>query len=167
MTMNPRYRSALGARAAIALCGLLFVAGPAWSANTAIYKCFDKNLGLLYTDLPCKDGEALDLRPGDADPASVARLERERDQLDQSAAQRILDERRAAAQRDLAYGMRGEAIYDRGVPDYADSSLDYGYGYPLFAYPVHAHPRPRRLHPARIAEPPRFAPNPPYIVPRQ
>lgn len=107
----------------------------------------------------------LDLRPGDADPASVARLERQRDQLDQSAAQRIIDERRAAAQRDLAYGMRDETIYDRVAPDYSDSSL--GYGYPLLAYPPRAHPRPRRPHPPQMAESRHIAPSPPYTVPRQ
>jgi hypothetical protein len=162
------YRSALGACVAIAVGSLLFVAGPAWSTNAPIYKCFDKNLGLLYTDLPCKDGEQLDLRPGDADPASVARLERERDQLDQSVAQRILDERRAAAQRDLADRIRGEAVYGDGVPNYPDYSLAYGYGYPFVTYPPHAHPRPHRPHPLpRIADQHRFAPNPPYMVPRQ
>ena len=146
----------------IALVGLLFAVEPALAATTPIYKCFDKNLSLLYTDLPCKDGEKLDLRPGDADPAAVARLERARDQLDQSAAQRILDERRAAAQRDLADRMRREAVYDSGVPD----SLAYGYGYPLVVYPPYAHPRPPRLRQPRMQEAPRFAPNPPYIVPR-
>jgi hypothetical protein len=166
MTMNAMRKCALGARASVALCGLLFVAGYAWSANAPIYKCFDRNLGLLYTDLPCTDGEMLDLRPGDADPASVARLERQRDQLDQSAAQRIIDERRAAAQRNLAYWMRDETIYDRVAPDYSDSSLSYGY--PLLAYPLpRAHPRPHRPRPPQIAEQHRFAPNPPYIVPRQ
>lgn len=164
MAMSVSYKSSPVARASIVLCALFFLVEPAWPANTPIYKCFDKNLGLLYTDLPCKDGEQLDLRPGDADPASVARLERERDQLNQSAAQRIVDERRAVAQRDLAYAMPGEAIYDRGAPDYSDSSL--AYGYPLLGYPVFPHPRPRRPHLPRVAEPPRFAPNPPFTVPR-
>ena len=163
--MNASARSVLGACASIAL---LSVTGAAWAASTPIYKCFDKNLGLVYTDLPCKDGELLDLRPGEADPASVARLERDRDRLDQSAAQRIVDERRASEQRELADRMRSEPIY--GIPD---SSLAYGYGndylygYPLVAYPPYAHPRPRRPHLPRIAEPHRFAPKPPFIVPRQ
>jgi hypothetical protein len=39
----------------------------------------DKNLGVLYTDEPCKEGEQLNVRAGDADPAAVARLERQRD----------------------------------------------------------------------------------------
>ena len=169
MTMDKTCRSGFGGRISIALCGLLLLAGPAWPASTPIYKCFDKNLGLLYTDLPCTDGEQLDLRPGDADPASVARLERQRDLLDQSAAQRILDERRTAAQRDLADRIRGEAYYQDGIPD---SSLAYGYGgysygYPFVAYPPYVHPRPPRPHPPRRMEPRGFAPNPPYVVPRQ
>ena len=85
----------------MALAALLLMA-PAQGANTPIYKCFDKHLALVYTDLPCKDGELLDLRPGDADPAAVAGLERERERLSLSAAQRIADERRAALQRELA-----------------------------------------------------------------
>ena len=145
---------------------LLFVAGIASAASTPIYKCFDKNLGLLYTDLPCKDGEQLDLRAGDADPASVARLERERDRLDQSFAQRILDERRAALQRDLVYGPRDDVFYGGGGPDYTP---DYSYGYPLVAYPYYSHPRPKRPHvaPRIAAQAPRFAPSPPFQVPRQ
>jgi hypothetical protein len=49
------------------------------AAKTPIYKCLDKNLGLLYTDEPCKDGEQLNIRAGDADSAAVARPERQRD----------------------------------------------------------------------------------------
>lgn len=142
-------------------CGLLLAVAPVWSASTPIYKCFDRNLTLLYTDQPCKDGEQLDIRPGDADPASVARLERERDRLDQSAAQRIADERRAAMQRDLAYGSQGTMVYDGPAPDY---SLDYGY--PLVAYPSYSHPRHRRPHLPRITAAPRAAPSPPQM-PRQ
>ena len=162
MTMNATI--SLAVRLSLAAWGMFFLAtaSPA-STNTPIYKCFDRNLTLLYTDQPCKDGEQLDLRPGDADPASLARLERERDRLDQSAAQRIADERRAALQRDLAYGpAQGDVFYGGAAPDY---SLDYGY--PLVAYPPYAHPRPRHPHRPRVAAAPRFAPSPPYQVPRQ
>ena len=157
----------LGVSAFIA-ASLVYLAGIASAAGTPIYKCFDKNLGLLYTDVPCKDGEQLDLRPGDADPASVARLERERDRLDQSVAQRILDERRAALQRDLVYGPRDDVFYGGGGPDYSPD-YDSGYGYPLLAYPYYSHPRPKRPHmpPRIVAQAPRFAPNPPFQIPRQ
>ncbi len=71
-------------------------------AAAAIYRCLDKKQAVLYTDEPCKDGQVIDVRAGEADPAALARLDRERDALSQSATQRIADERRNAAQRDLA-----------------------------------------------------------------
>src|ERR1700757_2954476 len=147
----------------MALAALLLIA-PAHAANTAIYKCFDKHLALVYTDLPCKDGEQLDLRPGDADPAAVAGLEREREQLSLSAAQRISDERHAALQRELADRSR-PIMVEQNAPDSSTDYADYGYGYgyPVFAHSPKAHPRPR-AH--RMAEHAGIAPNPPYVVPR-
>ena len=100
------------------------------AANTACTSA-DKHLGLVYTDLPCKDGEKLDIRAGDADPVAVARLERARDQLDQSAAQRIVDERRAAERSALANHLRREAEEERNAAEPMATYLpfDYGYGY--------------------------------------
>ena len=145
----------------MALAALLLVA-PAQAANTAIYKCFDKHLALVYTDLPCKDGEQLDLRPGDSDPAAVAGLERERERLSLSAAQRIADERRAALQRELADRSR-PIMVEQNAPDSSSDYADYGYGYPVFAHSPKARPRP---HARRMAEHAGIAPNPPYVVPR-
>ena len=107
--------------------------GNATAAQSPIYKCLDRNLGLVYTDIPCKDGERMDVRAGDADPAAVARLDRERDALDRSITQRITDQRRAALQRTYAPAPDYYAGYD----DYAGTdSADYapyggygGYGY--------------------------------------
>src|SRR6266542_2898596 len=94
----PALNLARAAACVLTAAGSLVVAvASATAADTAIYKCFDNHLGLVYTDLPCKDGEKLDIRAGDADPAAVARLERVRDQFDQSAARRIVDDRRAAS----------------------------------------------------------------------
>lgn len=141
---------------------LTSAAGPAM--GTAIYKCLDSRLGVMYTDLPCKDGERLDIRAGEADPNAVARLDRIRDQLDQSAAQRIADERRAAAQRAYADQLRQEAE-DRSPPLYADAYapyLDYGY----IAYPPFAPRHPPRERPRKPERARGFAPSPPYIVPR-
>jgi hypothetical protein len=73
----------------------------------------DKNLGVLYTDEPCKEGQQLNVRAGDADPAAVARLERQRDALDQSAAQRIADPHRAAPE-EMASRLRYELLDQRG-----------------------------------------------------
>ncbi|HEY2969917.1 MAG TPA: hypothetical protein VGK75_16305 [Casimicrobiaceae bacterium] len=139
---------------------------PASAADTAIYKCFDSHLGLVYTDLPCKDGEKLDIRAGDADAAAVARLERVRDQLDQSAAQRIVDERRAAERTALANRLRREAEEERSAAETAATyaPFDYGYGYAPFLPVTRMHPPRARAH--KFREPLRFAPAPPYFVPR-
>jgi hypothetical protein len=126
---------ALGKRLAAALAAALLVpAGThAWAAPAPIYKCVDRNLGISYTDIPCKDGERLELRTGDADPAAIARLERERAAWDQSGAQRLADERRAYLQR-RTYDQPAYLVQEGGfaypeAPDY----YPYAYGYP-FAY---------------------------------
>ena len=95
-------------RGACLTCCLVVLTDGGWAATPPIYKCLDKNLGLLYTDEPCKEGEQLNIRPGDADPAAVARLERQRDALDQSASQRIADLRRAATEGEHASRLRYE-----------------------------------------------------------
>ena len=146
------------------LSGIAFGIATAEAASTPIYKCFDKHLGLVYTDVPCKDGEELDLRAGDADPVAVARLDRERELLSQSAAQRIADERRAALERDLADRSRPVMVEPNAPDEYANYGYGYGYGYgyPVFAYTPKAHPRHHVRHMAQH----RFAPKPPFIVPR-
>lgn len=150
-------------RSLIALAASLFGIAAAQAANTPIYKCFDKHLALVYTDVPCKDGEELDLRAGDADPAAVARLERERELLSQSAAQRIADERRAALERDLADRSRPVMA----EPNAPDQYADYGYGYYGYGFPVFAStPKARPHHHVRRMAEHRFAPKPPFIVPR-
>ena len=156
---------ARAAACVLTAAGSLVVAvAPATAADTAIYKCFDNHLGLVYTDLPCKDGEKLDIRAGDADPA--ARLERTRDQLDQSAARRIVDDRRAAERSALANRLRREAEEERSVaePVAAYAPFDYGYGYVPFMPVARTHPPRARAH--KLLEPPRLAPRPPYFVPR-
>src|SRR5215467_6897153 len=130
--------------ASILVGALVVGVGTAQGESVPIYKCIDRNLGIVYTDLPCKDGEKLDLRPGDADPAAVARLERDREQLNLAAAQRIADERRAALERDLAYYNQPSIM---ATPNAPEPSMDYGYGYPLLAYPMAFRPRPPQVRP--------------------
>lgn len=132
------------------------------AATTPIYKCFDKNLGLLYTDEPCKDGEVLTIRAGDADPAAVARLERARDALDLAAAQRLADQRRAATEMDLAarYASEGPAsAYGDMAAGMSYGPYDYGlpWLYPGFSrhHPPHSRP-PRPMQPRHFA----FKPTP-------
>jgi hypothetical protein len=123
---------------AIALLG---VAGTAGAAALPIYKCMDKTAGIVYTDVPCKDGERMnDLRAGNADPAAIARLDREREAWDRSSGQRMAEERRAMLEQRRYYNdapiylmqERGGGYYD--WPDYAyfggyGGYGGYGYGY--------------------------------------
>jgi hypothetical protein len=131
--------SALRATLALALIGA--IAPNAVAAASPIYKCFDKSLSVVYTDLPCRDGEVVDIRAGNADPAAIARLERERDALDRSSAQRITDLRRAQLERSFSTANYGPdyGAYAPGYDGetYADAGLylpyGYGYGYGLLS----------------------------------
>ncbi len=117
--MNMRTGRKLNANGAacIAFC-LVALSASGWAATTPIYKCLDRNLGLLYTDEPCRDGEQLDIRAGEADPAAVAWLERQRNALDQSASQRISDLRAAAPEGKSASRSGYEPVDGRGLDDY-------------------------------------------------
>jgi hypothetical protein len=80
--------------AAAALAALALLCAPAASAAvTTVYKCFDRNLNVVYTDQPCR-GEQLDIEAGRADPTAIAELQREREALSRAVAQRIADNRR-------------------------------------------------------------------------
>ena len=168
MSAKPIHGRSKPAAAMIAAGALVLATSVADAATASIYKCLGANLVVIYTDQPCKGGEQLDIRAGDADPAAVAQLQRARDQLDRSAAARVVEERHTAAQRDLAALARRERDEDRSAPYGPDGSAspydDALLWYPAFV-PMHsAHLR--RPHPPRTAAPRSFAPNPPYVVPR-
>ena len=150
--------------AALMLAVLVLASAHGAGATTPIYKCLDRNLGLVYTDEPCKDGEVMNIRAGDADPAAVARLERARDAIDQSAAQRIVDQRRAAEQRNLAdWYFRGDERY---AYDAAPTYAPY-YSGAIGWLPGAGRHHPLRNRPPRPLEARHFAPRPPYMVPRR
>src|SRR2546422_8012181 len=163
----PALNLARAAACVLTAAGSLVVAvASATAADTAIYKCFDNHLGLVYTDLPCKDGQKLDIRAGDADPAAVARLERPRDQLDQSTAQRIVDERRATERSALVNPIRREDEEGRSIAEPVAVYPPFDYGYTYLPFLPDARTRPPRARANKSFEPPRFAPHPPYFVPR-
>jgi hypothetical protein len=173
MTAKPIPGRSIPAAAMIATGALVLATGAVGVADAAtapIYKCLGNNLGLIYTDQPCKGGERLDVHAGDADPAAVARLQSARDQLDRSAAARRLEERRAATRRDLAAWARRQREKDRIAADAsedADALSPYDYSLPWYSGLVPMHPRhPPRPHPPPAAPPRHFAPTPPYVVPR-
>ena len=133
----------------------------AGAATTTVYKCFDKNLAILYTDQPCK-GEQMDIRAGDPDPVAVAELQREREALLRSAAQRIADNRRAAPERDYAV-QRPYALVE--APASNGDGYYYG-GYGVNPYPAAHRGRPP-MRDARPVDRERFVPNPPRGLPRK
>jgi hypothetical protein len=122
-----------------ALCLLAMASGGAGAASTTVYKCFDRNLNVLYTDVPCT-GEQMDVKTVDADPVALAELQRERDSLARSTAQRIADSHRASLERAYA---EPYAVYpaNEDMAAYSDVGGYLPYG---FAYPPSA--RPKRIH---------------------
>ena len=173
MTAKPIPGRIKPSAAMIAMGALVLATGVvdvADAATAPIYKCLGNDLGMIYTDQPCKGGERLDVHAGDADPTAVARLQSARDQLDRSAAARLVEERRAATQRDLAAWTRRQREKDRSdadASDYADALSPYDYSLPWYSGLVPMHPRhPSRPHPPPAAPPRHFAPTPPYVVPR-
>jgi uncharacterized protein DUF4124 len=164
MDMNAwRWRQPGNWSLALVALWLLGANGSALAATTTVYKCFDRNLNVLYSDEPCR-GEQMNVKTSDADPAALAELQRERDALARSTAQRIADSHRAALERastpQFAYpagddlGTYGGGVY---VPAYAP----YGYaGMPPS--------RPKRFHAAAIGAvkpvvKPRVVANPPRM----
>src|SRR5215203_2602697 len=87
-----RLRSRAPLRIAVAVLAVA-AAPPALCAITTVYKCFDRTLGVLYTDQPCR-GEQLSIEGGRTDPAAIAELTREREALSRAVAERIADNRR-------------------------------------------------------------------------
>lgn len=118
-----------------AMCVIALASGSASAASTTVYKCFDRNLNVVYTDTPCV-GEQMDVKTVDADPVALAELQRERDSLARSTAQRIADSHRASLERPytepyLAY----PGNEDMGAYSDVGGYLPYGYAYPPSARP--------------------------------
>lgn len=149
MSAVSAHRRAFIGRASLVLVALLASAS-AGAAGAPIYKCFDKDLGVLYTDVPCKDGEQVDIRAGDADPAAVARLQRQLDALDQSADRRIAEDRRAAIQRQ--YAAQFAYLPENSISTYPDETAYAPYGYGFVPYYGYDRPRPKPMRPGRRLE---------------
>jgi len=130
----------------LALSPLSLVITDAAGADAQVYKCTQPNGTVLYTDVPCKGGAAVDIRLGPADPAAPARLARARAELDAIAAQRRAEEEIAAARREELNRLHLEAEAEQGPPaplaDYPDLGYGAGYG------PSNGHPH-RRGSPSK------------------
>ncbi len=154
--LHPRFRRLALVLAAWAL------ATPAAAGTTAVYKCFDRNLNVLYTDQPCA-GELLEIRAGDPDAAALAALQKERDALAKSIEQRIADSRKPP---------REIAVTEPVVPLPANAYTANDVWYPGYAaYPPRPPPRRNRDDAARDDRRERagYVPNPlpPRSLPRR
>ena len=109
---------------AVALGAVLACAAPsATAAVTTVYKCFDRSLGVVYTDQPCR-GEQLDIEAGRVDQNAIAELQREREALSRAVAQRIADNRRAPV---------ASSDYVAAMPPPAESDVYYDAGWGYYA----------------------------------
>jgi len=149
--------------ARLALYAGVLWAGSALAATTPIYKCLDQNRQVLYTDERCRNGAELDVRAGDADPAAVARLDRARDALDQSAARRI-----AALDRPAVFAERSPRD-ESAAPDMTGTYAEGpGYG-PVYGFVPQSfrHRHPLRHRPSEPKHVRSFVPQPPHIAVRR
>jgi hypothetical protein len=147
----------------VALGALALAAATVHAGTTTVYKCFDRNLGVLYTDEPCK-GEQMNIRAGDADPGAVAELQREREALARSSALRIADNRRTNPDRDYAAQWINPPA-DTGL--YASADAYYPGGYAYAPYAANARRRPPATDRDERRERAAFLPNPPRGLPRK
>jgi len=138
------------------------------AADVPVYRCNTGNGAMLYTDQPCADGQRLDVQPSiAADPAALERLERMRADLDRSAERRRAEEQRAVAQRALAQDLARQAAEQRADIESATIAPYDTYGYVASWYPPTRHRLSHRFRPPPLHEHQRFAPRPPYAVPRR
>jgi hypothetical protein len=101
------------------------VATWAASATAQIYKCAQEGGRVLYSDMPCKGGAAIDVRVGTANPAAVTQLARDNAAFDRKMAARRAAEDQAEfrrqqlnAQIEAAKAAQGGAMASDSGPYY-------------------------------------------------
>ena len=154
-------------RASAALVVALGFTASSHASDVPIFKCMQADGQRLYTDTPCKGGEVLRIpQTAPPDPAALRQLERARDALDISAARRKAKEEFESVRRDESDRlMREEDARQAAYAAMMDTYIGYApwWGW----YPGFAQPRPHRPEPPPVENPKRFAPHPPYVVPRR
>ena len=115
-------------------------------ADARVYKCTQPNGTVLYTDVPCKDGTAVDIRLGPADPAAPARLAHAQAELDAVAAQRRAEEEIARREELSRLHLEAEAEQGPTVPLADYPNVDYGPVYGPSKGHAHRRGSPSKLH---------------------
>ena len=83
----------------VAIAALVLAPDAVLAADTTVYRCPDGNGRVLYTDVPCRNAEVVDLRPGEAAPGAAQRLAAAQAELDAGMQAYRAAEAAAAAQR--------------------------------------------------------------------
>ena len=103
------------------------------ASPSTIYRCAEASGAMAYQDFPCKGGVVVDIRPGVANQAEIARLARAEEAFERAAALRKADEL-AALRREELLLRRQELEYSR-MRDGSDVAGDdllyapaYGFG---------------------------------------
>ena len=131
----------------LALSSLSLGITDAAGADAQVYKCTQPNRTVLYTDLPCKGGTAVDIRLGPVDPSALARLAHAQAALDAAAAQRTAEEEMAAARREELNRLQLEAEEQGPTASGADyPNMDYGPGYGSSEGHAHRRGSPSKQH---------------------
>jgi hypothetical protein len=149
--------------AALALGLAILAHGGGAGAAGPIYKCAGANAAPLYTDLPCKGGTILDIRPGGPDPAAIERLARLQARYDAlalaEAAHSYADEQAYAPGSSGDFG-RYDDQAGAAADDVAYSPIDYSAIYvsyrPFFRHRSFVHPGKGQRHRLEPIEPRRF-----------
>lgn len=69
------------------------------SGASTVFRCRAPDGTIEYRDYPCKGGAVVDMKPGEADPAAIARLQRAQAEFDRALARRrMLEEAGARAE---------------------------------------------------------------------
>ena len=58
------------------------------AGGSTVYRCHGADGAIEYRDYPCKGGAVVDMKPGEADPAAIARLQRAQAEFDRALARR-------------------------------------------------------------------------------
>lgn len=107
----------------------------AHAEGTTIYRCSDGQGGVLYANIPCAGGVALDIPQTKVDHAAQERLRHEQEAFDKRQASRDAAFAQAAARRD---DERRRADEERRQRD--DAQRAYVSSYPWFYAPMYEPP---------------------------
>ena len=127
------------------------MAGGAFAQGDTIYRCDDGGGGVLYANVRCPGGRAVELPPDKPDPAARERLRQDLEAFERRQAAREAALRERQRQDELRQRTAAESARPDDAPAYAPPIAYYA--------PLYAAPLPRPLKPrSRPPRTPAFVP---------